>query len=200
MLTQIVRPMVRTQLRLLAGSQATRATLINTIAQWLGFLGVEAHVTHLNARSNQIQLSITVCQPDGCDPHDWERIIRNLEQSKHIDGVTSSLAITPQQQSKLQRLLAYVIQAGAADSSNDKVVWDELLPQLRGLGFEEETLLGIRSALKVPQSLEQLLEGLDADVAAIALPKAVSLAMLDRQVNASEDKALTALLDAIKQQ
>ena len=33
MLTQIARPMVRTQLRLLAGSQATRATLINTIAQ-----------------------------------------------------------------------------------------------------------------------------------------------------------------------
>jgi len=163
-------------------------------------LGVEAHVTHLNARSNQIQLSIIVCQPDGCDPHDWEQIIRNLEQSKHLDGVTSSLAITPQQQSKLQRLLAYVIQAGAVDSSNNKVVWDELLPQLRGLGFEEETLLGIRSALKVPQSLEQLLEGLDADVAAIALPKAVSLAMLDRQVNASEDKALTALLDAIKQQ
>jgi hypothetical protein len=201
MLTQIVRPMVRTQLRLLAGSQATRATLINTIAQWLGFLGVEAHVTQLHARSNQIQLSITVYQPDGCDPHDWQQIIRNLEQSKQqIDGVTSSLAITPQQQSKLQRLLAYVIQAGATDSSNDKVVWDELLPQLRGLGFEEETLLGIRSALKVPQSLEQLLEGLDADVAAIALPKAVSLAMLDRQVNASEDKALTALLDAIKQQ
>ncbi len=199
MLTQIVRPMVRTQLRLLAGSQATRATLINTIAQWLGFLGVEAHVTQLNALSNQIQLSITVGKPDGCDVHDWEKLIRNLERSKQVDGAAGKLSITPQQQSKLQRLLAYVIQAGATDSASNKALWDELLPQLRGLGFEEDMLLGIRAALKVPQSLEQLVEGLDSDVAAIALPKAVSLAMLDRQVNPSEDRALTALLDAIRQ-
>lgn len=202
MLSQIVRPMVRTQLRLLAGSQATRATLINTIAQWLGFLGVEAHVTQLNALSDQIQLSITVSKPEGCDTCDWEQIIHNLEQGNRAE-VTSCLTITAQQRSKLQRLLAYVIQAGAADggtTKDSKTAWDEMLPQLRGLGFEEDTLLGIRAALKVPQSLDQLLEGLDSDVAAIALPKAVSLAMLDRQVNASEDRALTALLNAIKQQ
>lgn len=202
MLSQIVRPMVRTQLRLLAGSQATRATLINTIAQWLGFLGVEAHVTQLSALSDQIQLSITVSKPEGCDTHDWEQIIHNLDQGNREDA-TSCLTITSQQRSKVQRLLAYVIQASAADGvthKDSKTAWDEMLPQLRGLGFDEDTLLGIRAALKVPQSLDQLLEGLDSDAAAIALPKAVSLAMLDRQVNASEDRALTALLNAIRQQ
>jgi hypothetical protein len=59
-------------------------------------------------------------------------------------------------------------------------------------------LLGVRSALKVPQSLDQLMEGLDPDIAAIALPKAVSIALLDRRVNASEDRALTALLQLMK--
>ncbi|MBD0270159.1 MAG: hypothetical protein ICV77_17920, partial [Cyanobacteria bacterium Co-bin8] len=90
---------------------------------------------------------------------------------------------------------AYVIQVG----SSEKPDWDKLYPQLQTLGFEEPTLLGIRSALKVPQSLDQLMEGLDSDVAAIALPKAVSIALLDRQVNPSEDKALSTLLEAMKQ-
>ena len=77
--------------------------------------------------------------------------------------------------------------------------WDELKPQIEDLGFDVETMSGIRSALKVPQSLEQLTNDIDPDVAAIALSKAVSLALLDRQVNASEDQALSRLLDAMKQ-
>lgn len=198
MLTQIVRPMVRTQLRLLAGSQSTRATLVNTIAQWLGFLGVEAQVTEIDAASDKIQVSLVVGKPDACDSHDWEQILKNLEESERASGaeLAEPIVLTPQQQSKLQRLLAYVIQAGSPDS---KVVWEDVLPQLRGLGYEEDMLLGIRSALKIPQSLEVLTEGLDADLAAIALPKAVSLSMLDRRVTTSEDQALSALLEAMKQ-
>ncbi|WOB44692.1 hypothetical protein HNI00_17200 [Thermoleptolyngbya oregonensis NK1-22] len=198
MLTQIVRPMVRTQLRLLASSQSTRATLVNTIAQWLGFLGVEARVTEIDAASDKIQVSLVVGKPEACDSHDWEQILKNLEESERASGAepTEPIVLTPQQQSKLQRLLAYVIQAGSPDS---KVVWEDVLPQLRGLGYEEDMLLGIRSALKIPQSLEVLTEGLDADLAAIALPKAVSLSMLDRRVTASEDQALSALLEAMKQ-
>lgn len=198
MLTQIVRPMVRTQLRLLAGSQSTRATLVNTIAQWLGFLGVEAQVTEIDAASDKIQVSLVVGKPEACDRHDWEQILKNLEESEQADGTEPAepIVLTPQQQSKLQRLLAYVIQAGSPDG---KVVWEDVLPQLRGLGYEEDMLLGIRSALKIPQSLEVLMEGLDADLAAIALPKAVSLSMLDRRVTASEDRALSALLEAMKQ-
>jgi len=198
MLTQIVRPMVHTQLRLLASSQSTRATLVTTIAQWLGFLGVEARVTEIDAASDKIQVSLVVGKPDACDRHDWEQILKNLEESERASGaeLAEPIVLTPQQQSKLQRLLAYVIQAGSPDG---KVVWEDVLPQLRGLGYEEEMLLGIRSALKIPQSLEVLTDGLDADLAAIALPKAVSLSMLDRRVTASEDRALSALLEAVKQ-
>ena len=196
MLTQIVRPMVRTQIRLLANTQATRSTLVTTIAQWLGFLGVHAQVTQLDADSDRIHVSLTVGKPEGCDTHDWQQIVRNLKTTADPETPLQPnyTAITPQQQSKLQRLLAYVIQIG-----DGALNWDQLQPQLAALGFEDALIAGIRSALKVPQSLDLLMDGLDADVAAIALPKAVSLAFLDRQVNPSEDKALSILLDAMKQ-
>jgi hypothetical protein len=197
MLSQIVRPMVRTQIRLLATSQATRATLISTIAQWLGFLGVQAQVTRLDAAADKIQVSITVGKPEGCDRHDWNQILQNLKpnQDKACRLPLTAASMTPQQQSRLQRLLAYVIQVGHPDRPID---WDKLYPQLLALGLEESILSGIRAALKVPQCLDQLMEGLDADVAAIALPKAVSISLLDRQVNSSEDHALTTLLQAMK--
>lgn len=196
MLTQIVRPMVRTQIRLLANSQATRTTLVTTIAQWLGFLGVHAQVTQLDADSDRIHVSLTVGKPEGCDTRDWQQIVQNLKASADTETTLqpSYIAMTPQQQGKLQRLLAYVIQIG--DGTPD---WDHLHPQLLALGFENDLIAGIRSALKVPQSLDLLMDGLDGDVAAIALPKAVSLALLDRQVNPSEDQALSVLLEAMKQ-
>ncbi|MBW4523100.1 MAG: hypothetical protein KME16_25965 [Scytolyngbya sp. HA4215-MV1] len=198
MLSQIVRPMVRTQIRLLASCQATRTTLISTVAQWLGFLGVEAQVTQLDASGGRISISLTVDKPEACDTHDWNQILHNLEQGKSVrlSTLQNQLPITPQQQTKLQRLLAYLIQVGDPSTPAN---WDELYPQLQMLGLDESMLLGIRSALKVPQSLDRLLEGLDPDVAAIALPKAVSIALLDRHVNSSEDHALTALLKAMKQ-
>ncbi|MGJ3253639.1 MAG: hypothetical protein ACFE0J_21260 [Elainellaceae cyanobacterium] len=197
MLSQIVRPMVRTQIRLLANSQATRSTLITTIAQWLGFLGVHAKVHHLDAVSDQIQVSITVGKPEACDGRDWEQILKNLKHGKP-DGLIPNAPsqVTQQQQMKLQRLLAYVIQVGDPDSAPD---WETLHPQLQVLGFDEPMILGIKSALKVPQSLDRLMEDIDPDVAAIALSKAVSIALLDRQVNSSEDHALSALLKAMKE-
>lgn len=195
MLSQIVRPMVRTQVRLLANTQATYSTLVTTIAQWLGFLGVQANVTQLNANSNRIQLSLIVGKPEACDDCDWEKILHNLEQSKSDPEATQATALNPQQERRLQRLLAYMIQVGHPDQT---VEWEALMPQLQALGFQEDTLAGIRAALKVPQSLEQLMEGLDPDVAAIVLSKAVGIALLDRQVNSGEDQALSALLEAMK--
>lgn len=196
MLTQIVRPMVRTQIRLLANSQATRSTLVNTIAQWLSFLGVHAQVTQLDAASDQIQVSLRVGKPEGCDTQDWQQILQNLDRGgSQAVATVETAAITPQQQSKLQRLLAYVIQVG---NPGEAIEWELLYPHLQAMGFDENMLLGIRAALKVPQNLDQLVPGLDADVAAIALPKAVSIALLDRKVNSSEDKALTTLLEAMK--
>jgi hypothetical protein len=196
MLSQIVRPMVQTQVRLLANSRATRPTLISTIAHWLGFLGVRAQVTQLAASTGKIHLSLTVEKPEGCDAHDWQQILQNLSQSlTEADLVsTSSVNFTPQQQRKMQRLLAYLLQVGNPDRPVD---WEAIAPQLSAIGLDESTLLGVRSALKVPQSLDDLINGLDPDVTAVALPKAVSIAMMDRQVNSSEDQALTALLRAM---
>lgn len=197
MLSQIVRPMVHTQVRLLASCEATRSTLIRTVAQWLGFLGVQAQVTHLDAGADQkIRISLTVSKPEACDNQDWQRILYNL--SKNASDVKVSKVtppMTPKQESKLQRLLAYVIQVGCPD---ELVNWEVIAPQLQALGMNESMLLGIKSALKVPQSLDQLMEGIDPDIAAIALPQAVSIALLDRQVNAGEDDALTALLKVMK--
>jgi hypothetical protein len=196
MLSQIVRPMVNTQLRLLAKSQATRPTLVSTVAQWLGFLGVRAHVTQLDASSGKINISLTVDKPEACDDHDWQQIVKNLETPNGNLQMPLLADLTPQQQSKLQRLLAYVLQAG---NPGQPVNWEDVYPQLQPLGLDETILLGIRSALKIPQDLESLLNDLDPDVAAIALPKAVSIAMLDHKVNQSEDAALTSLLNAMKE-
>lgn len=197
MLSQIVRPMVQTQIRLLANSRATRPTLVSTVSQWLGFLGVRAQVTHLDAGAGKIHISITVDRPEACDPRDWQQIIANLNQ-----GATEAEAVaitqtnfTAQQQSKMQRLLAYLIQVG---NPTERVEWNTLEPQLQAIGLDEPTRLGIRSALKIPQALDDLVADLDSDVAAVALPKAVSIAMLDQRVNPSEDQALTMLLKAMK--
>lgn len=197
MLSQIVRPMVHTQIRLLASCEATRSTLIKTVAQWLGFLGVQAQVTHLNAGADQkIHISLTVGKPEACDEQDWQQIVYKLNKNASDTEVSKiTPPITPKQESKLQRLLAYVIQVGDPDKP---VHWEAIAPQLQTLGMNESMLLGIKSALKVPQSLNQLMEGLDPDIAAIALPQAVSIVLLDRQVNVHEDDALTALLKVMK--
>ena len=197
MLSQIVRPMVHTQIRLLASCEATRSTLIKTVAQWLGFLGVQAQVTYLDAGADQkIRICLTVGKPEACDEHDWQQIVYKLNKNASNTEVSQiTPPITPKQESKLQRLLAYVIQVGDPDQP---VHWDAIAPQLQALGMNESMLLGIKSALKVPQSLNQLMEGIDPDLAAIALPQAVSIALLDRQVNSHEDDALTALLKVMK--
>jgi hypothetical protein len=186
MLAQLVRPMVQTQLRLLANCQATRATLVNTVAQWLGFLGVQAQVTHLEGAGGRIHIALTVGRPEACDPQDWQRILHKLEENDTHN------ALLPQQQTKLSRLLAYLIQVGEPDQP-----WEALHPRLQQLGLEEGVLLGIHSALKIPQSLEHLLDGLEPEVAAVALPKAMSIALLDKQVNSSEHSTLHALLEVM---
>lgn len=197
MLSEIVRPMVRTQIRLLASCESTRSTLVKTVAQWLGFLGVRAQVTHLEADADRkIRVSLTVSQPEACDDKDWQQIIFNLNKNaSDVERSKVTPPMTPKQESKLQRLLAYVIQAGCPDEPVD---WEAIAPQLKALGMSESMLLGIKSALKVPQSFDQLMEGLDPDIAAIALPQAVSIALLDRQLNAREDHALTRLLQVMK--
>jgi hypothetical protein len=90
MLSQIVRPLVYAQIRLLANSGVTRKTLIEIIAQWLSYLGVKAVVTHLESRSDQIQVSLSVSKPEGCDRHDWQQIICNLNRGERDSYLSCS--------------------------------------------------------------------------------------------------------------
>ncbi len=205
MLSQIVRPMVSTQIRLLANSKATRVTLITTIAKWLGFLGVRAKVTNLDTTGEQIQVSLTVGKPEACDRNDWEKILHNLNSDCETkenyprtaeESIVTPMSISSQSETKFQRILAYVIQMGNPDEPTD---WDIIYPQLKSLGFEESRLLGIKSALKVPQSIDRLVKDLDADVAAIALAQAASIAMLDRKVNHQEHQVMQTLLKAMRE-
>ncbi len=202
MLSQIVRPMVNTQIHLLAKSKATKITLIKTIAKWLGFLGVEAQVTQLKTTGDKIQVSITVGQPENSDRADWQKIIDNLSQDtleiKELDANQStsihSSSISAEQKIKYYRILAYAIQMSDRAQAID---WSKIHPQLQALGLEESMMLGIKSALKVPQSIDRLVKDLDADVAAIALSQAASIALLDRQVNPEEYQVMQTLLNAM---
>jgi len=197
-LSQIVRPLVRTQLRLLASTQATRSTLISTMAQWLGYLGVQAQVTQLKAHSGQIHVTLTVGKPDACDPHDWQQILHNLQEneaSSHTPQLKYA-ELNSKQQGQIQRLLAHLIQVGATTAN--PIDWNTLYPQLQALELDEALLIGINSALKVPQSLDLLLEGLAPHIAEFALHQAVNIALLDKHITSQEDSTLTALLKVME--
>ena len=196
MLSSIVRPMVNTQIKLLAKTQATRSTLVKIIAKWLGFLGVQAQVTHLDVAEGKIQVSLTVGQPEASDDEDWQSILQHLKSSQSLKAELEPelVKIPPRQQIKYQRLLAYAIQINNEDGS---VHWESIYPKLQLLGLEESMLLGIKSALKVPQNIDRLVKDLDADVAALALSQTASIALFDRQVNPEEYRVLQTLIEVM---
>ena len=196
MLSQIVRPMVNTQIRLLSKSKATRSTLIKTIAKWLGFLGVEARVTQLDAVGDKIQVSIVVGQPETSEDNDWQKILEHLSRdTSTTEAATDRLISIPaEQETKYQRILAYAIQMGDPERDID---WSTIHPHLQELGLDEPMVLGVKSALKVPQSIDRLVKDLDADVAAMALSQTASIALLDSQVNLGEYRVLQTLLKAM---
>ncbi len=196
MLAQIVRPLVETQIRLLANSQATEKTLASTISCWLGYLGVRTEVSKLAPDSDRISVSLTVGKPEFCNQKDWQKILANLLDSE-VDQLNCSKAESAELEManliQLSRLLAYLIQVGSPDSHLD---WSILEGQLAPLNLNPPTLAAIRSALKVPQSAN-LIEKLDPDLAARAFPLAVKIAWMDDQITPQESEALKALLNAI---
>ncbi|MGK7918322.1 MAG: hypothetical protein AB4038_22770 [Prochloraceae cyanobacterium] len=196
MLLPIVRPMVNTQIKLLAHSKATRSTFVNIIAEWLGFLGVEAKVTHLEIAEEKIQVSLKVSQPEASTDQDWQTILRKLNTNKSTKQELEPelVKIPPHQQSKYQRILAYTIQMSNQDNSVD---WESVYPKLKLLGLEESMLMGIKSALKVPQNIDRLVKDLDDDVAALALSQTASIALFDREVNPQEYQVLQTLIEVI---
>lgn len=196
MLSQIVRPLVNTQVRLLANSQTTQTILVETIARWLGYIGVDAQVTQLSPESDRIHVALRVGKPDSCDDHDWSRILSNLRSPDHNEnnGLKSSDHFHESRQLQIARLLAYLIQV--SDPQQD-ISWPEMENQLVALNLDDSILSGIKSALKVPQSPD-LLNSVDPDVAAVTFPLAVKIAWFDQEINSHENHALTTLLSAMK--
>ena len=198
MLTSIVRPMVKAQIKLLAQTQATKITLVKIIAKWLEFLGVSAQVTHLDTVEGKIQVSLIVSQPEASEHQDWQRIIENIKSSKTPQSELESevLQIPTEQQSKYQRLLAYAIQINHTEGI---VHWESIYPKLKLLGIEESVIGGIKTALKVPQDIERLVKDLDAEVAAIALSQTATIALFDQHVNPEEYRVLQTLIEVMSQ-
>ena len=196
MLSQIVRPLVNTQVRLLANSQTTQTTLVETIARWLGYIGVNAQVTQLSPESDRIHLALKVGKPESCDEQDWNCILNNLRSPYQSNNnyLNSPEYIDEAHQLQIARLLAYLIQISDPDNH---ITWTEIESQLMSLNLDSSILRGIQSAMKVPQS-QELLEKLDPDVAASAFPIAVKIAWLDQEINSHENHALAALLSAMK--
>ena len=193
MLTQIVRPLVDTQIRLLANSQATKKTLAQTISSWLGYLGVRTEVTQLIPNSDRISVSLTVGKPESCAQKDWQKILDNLTQSSNDLPNAQSEEIEMAKLVQLSKLLAYIIQIGLPETEGN---WTLLENQLSPLNLDSTTLGAVRSALKVPQSLSAI-DKLDPDLAARAFPLAVKIAWMDNQITAAESQALKALLSLI---
>ena len=196
MLSQIVRPLVNTQVRLLANSQTTQITLVETIARWLGYIGVDAQVTQLSPESDRIHVALKVGKPDSCDTQDWNCILNNLRASYKSNNnyLNSSEYIDKSHQLQIARLLAYLIQISDPDNH---ITWSEIESQLIPLNLETSMLREIQSAMKVPQS-KVLLEELEPDVAASVFPIAVKIVWLDQEINSHENQALSALLSAMK--
>jgi hypothetical protein len=198
MLVQLVRPLVRTQVQMLAQAQSASGKLVGMVSQWLGYLGIHAEVTQLQTTGNRIQVSLCVGKPEQCTEAEWQQILDNLNQD--IDATPAEDALTytampPAQQSKVQRLLASILHASGQDPLKD---WATLRSRLGAMGMEESMLVGIQSALKVPMPMELLVEQLEPEVAAFVLSKAINIALLDRQISQAEDTALKALLHAVE--
>ncbi|WP_017299941.1 hypothetical protein [Nodosilinea nodulosa] len=197
MLVQLVRPLVRSQVQMLAQAQSASGKLVGMVSQWLGYLGIHAEVTQLQTTGNRIQVSLCVGKPEQCTEAEWQQILNNLNQDRTTTAEEDALtyaAMSIAQQSKVQRLLASILQASGQDPIAE---WADLQPRLTAMGMDQAMLVGIQSALKVPMPMELLVEQLEPEVAAFVLSKAIHIALLDHQISQAEDTALKALLNAV---
>ena len=201
MLAQLVRPLVRTQIQLLAQTQGASSRLTGMIAQWLGYLGVKAEVNQLRTAGGSIQVLLTVGKPEQCTEAEWRKILANIDHSRGEQLATVELTyfnLTSSQQNKVHRLLAHMIRAGNGDDVLD--TWHTLQAPLADMGMPEAMLHGIQAALKVPVPLEPLLQDLDAEATVFVLSRAIHIALMDRQINADEDDVLKALYRSLQAQ
>ncbi|PZD73060.1 hypothetical protein C1752_02879 [Acaryochloris thomasi RCC1774] len=198
MLAQLVRPLVRTQIQLLTQTQSSSAKLVSMISQWLGYLGIQAHVSHLKVGDGRVKISLDVGKPEQCEPQEWQQILDNIAQTHGRQDHESELTyanMPSDQQRKVARLLTCVIQAGNPETVPDQ---DILQQRLLKMGFDESLVLEIKAAVKVPGVFEPLLEDLEPDLAAFVLSKAIGIALMDQEISQKEDSALKAIYHVLE--
>ena len=198
MLTQLVRPLIRTQIKILANSKKAEGQLVTTIIRWLGYLGVHAEVKQLRSEGNQIQVSLSVGKPEQCSKEEWKQILESLKTSQSVQPVESEITyhmMSEAQQLQACRLLAHIIQVGNPNAIHQ---WDSLQNQLVGLAIDAELLQGIHTALKVPQFLDSLLDNLETDVATFVLTRAFGIALIDKKINLDEESTLKSIYSALE--
>lgn len=197
MLDRLVRPLVRTQIQVLAQTKSASTRLMSMISQWLGYLGVQANVTQLKTTEGKIQISVAVGKPDQCSDHEWTQILLNINQScqnPHQDPGLTYDQLSTAQRHKVEHLLALVIHAGNPQIEQD---WDLIEPRLGTFNIDAELLTGIKTAIQKPHTLDCLLENLEPEVAAFVLSRAIGITLLDRQINPDEDNMLRSIYSAI---
>ncbi len=193
MLDHLVRPLIRTQIQLLTQTQSASTKLVSMISQWLGYLGIQAQVSQLHVRDGRVKISLDVGKPEQCAPQEWQQILDNIAQAHGQPEQEAELTfatMSRDQQRKVTRLLASVIQAGNPETT---LAGEALQQRLLKMGMAIPLVLEIKAALKVPGGVEPHLEDLDADVAAFVLSNAISIALIDRQISPAEDNALKAI-------
>jgi hypothetical protein len=193
MLEKIVRPLVQTQIRLLANSEGTKTTLIETITRWLSYLGVIAQVRQLEPINDKIQVSLVVGKPASCDNGDWYKILNNLTHKSASKDILQEIG--PDRQRKLARLIAYLVQVGHEENN---IEWDKLESVFHDLNLNNQIIAEFRAAVKIQQSKDIIVGKIDADLAAIALPIIVKIALVDQKINQKENDAINSLLSLVE--
>ncbi|MCG8368236.1 MAG: hypothetical protein MJA27_33505 [Pseudanabaenales cyanobacterium] len=195
---KVLRPLVKTKIRLLGQTRCVHSTLHSMIREWMfNYVGIPAQVTHIAEESDQIHICLTVGKPEYADPREWNQMIENLRQSKEktLPKSLSYREITPDKQQKVHQILAHLIRSG---TPNQEVRWETIYPHLRVLDPDESMLSGVKSALENPQIIDPCNEELDPDVAEIALSQATKIALLHQHINVDVNSSLTVLLNAMR--
>ena len=124
-----------------------------------------------------------------------QQILDNLDRQKTVSVINSYDQLTSGQRRKLQRLFAYLIQISQPDKQNNL---DLVSNSLKKLHLDNLMLMGVKAALKVPQSVDRLLKELEPDVIALAFPQAMEIVLIDSQLNQETEIAIITMLTRLK--
>lgn len=105
------------------------------------------------------------------------------------------LTVAIAQQTVMDQILAHMILASYPNKT-----WEDILPELKTMQLEPNSLQTIEANLRTPQPIGALLQQLDCDFAIPLFSQCQQLAQRDRAVSAQEHQILDAIADKCKTQ